>query len=60
MPSEQSTWAIAVPQDGDAEGVVQELTAKIQQQLRNFPARNIAEFAIPPFKVSLGSNYQLN
>lgn len=52
MPSEQSTWVIAVPQDGDAEGVVQELTAKIQQQSRNFPTRNIAEFGIPSFKVS--------
>lgn len=60
MPSEQSTWLIAVPQDGDTEGVAQDLTAKIQQQSRNFPAKNIAEFAIPSFKVRLRSALQID
>ncbi|KZS96147.1 ATPase V1 complex subunit C, partial [Sistotremastrum niveocremeum HHB9708] len=29
MPSDQSTWLIAVPQDGDSEGLVQELSSKL-------------------------------
>ncbi|KAL5518584.1 VMA5 [Sanghuangporus vaninii] len=50
MPSEQSTWLVSVPHDGDSEGLVQELSSKIQQQTRSFSRRNIAEFAIPSFK----------
>ncbi|PAV21816.1 ATPase V1 complex subunit C [Pyrrhoderma noxium] len=50
MPSEQSTWLIAVPNDGDAENVVQELTFKIQQQSRSFNPKSISEFNIPSFK----------
>ena len=57
MPSEQSTWLISAPQDGDSEGVIQELATKIQQQTRSFPRRNIAEFAIPSFKVSEACPY---
>lgn len=52
MPSEHSTWLIAAPNDGDAEGIRQELTAKIQQQAKTFSPRNLSEFAIPPFKVT--------
>ncbi|KAL5495657.1 VMA5 [Sanghuangporus weigelae] len=50
MPSEQSTWLVSVPHDGDSEGVVEELASKIQQQTRSFSRRNINEFAIPSFK----------
>ncbi|KAH8120634.1 ATPase, V1 complex, subunit C [Phellopilus nigrolimitatus] len=50
MPSDQSSWLIAVPQDGDAEGILQELTNKIQQQTRSFSPKNISEFHIPSFK----------
>ena len=64
MPSEQSTWLIAVPNDGDAENVVQELTFKIQQQSRSFNPKSISEFNIPSFKVcsnlgSLGLKYNM-
>ena len=52
MPAEDSTWLIAVPNDGDAEGIRQELTAKIQQQSRTFSPNSLSEIAIPTFKVS--------
>ncbi|EJD04380.1 ATPase, V1 complex, subunit C [Fomitiporia mediterranea MF3/22] len=50
MPSDQSTWLISAPHDGDSEDILQELTGKIQQQSRSFPPRNISEFGIPSFK----------
>ncbi|KAH7911221.1 ATPase V1 complex subunit C [Hygrophoropsis aurantiaca] len=50
MPSDQSTWLIAIPQDGDAEGLLPELTSKLSQQLRSFPRSSIAEFNVPSFK----------
>ena len=53
MPSDQSTWLLAVPQDGDAEGLFPEVTTKLTQQLRSFPVKNIAELSIPSFKVWL-------
>ncbi|KAK2462092.1 hypothetical protein APHAL10511_006555 [Amanita phalloides] len=49
MPSDQSTWLVAVPQNGEAIGLYQELVTKLYQQCR-LPARNIAELAIPSFK----------
>ena len=55
MPSEQSTWLLSAPQDGDAEGIVEELTNKIQQHTRSFPRKNISEFGIPTFKVHIMS-----
>jgi V-type H+-transporting ATPase subunit C len=51
MPSDQSTWLLAVPQDGDAEGLLPDVTTKLTQQSRSFPANNIAELNIPSFKV---------
>jgi len=51
MPSDQSTWLIAVPQDGDSEGISQELSTKLSHQSRSFSARNIAQLGIPSFKV---------
>ncbi|KIK46294.1 hypothetical protein CY34DRAFT_775045 [Suillus luteus UH-Slu-Lm8-n1] len=44
MPSDQSTWLIAVPQDGDSEGLLPEITSKLPQQTR------VAELGIPSFK----------
>jgi len=26
MPSDQSTWLVSVPQDGDSEGLIEEIT----------------------------------
>ena len=51
MPSDQSTWLIAVPQDGDAEGLLHELTGKLPQHSRS------AELAIPSFKVFLSYSW---
>lgn len=48
MPSDQSTWLIAVPNDGEAEGLLQELHAKLSQQSKSF---GLAQFEIPSFKV---------
>jgi hypothetical protein len=45
MPSDQSTWLIAVPQDGDSEGLLPEITSKLPQHTR------VAELGIPSFKV---------
>lgn len=50
MPSDQSTWLIAVPNDGDAEGLLPEITSKLAQVSRSLQT---AEFAIPAFKVDL-------
>jgi len=50
MPSDQSTWLISVPQDGDSEGVVQELSRKFSSQSKSFFPRSVAQFAIPSFK----------
>ncbi|KAG2370193.1 hypothetical protein BDR07DRAFT_1346491 [Suillus spraguei] len=44
MPSDQSTWLIAVPQDGDSESLLPEITSKLAQPTR------IAELGIPSFK----------
>ncbi|KAJ7783529.1 hypothetical protein DFH07DRAFT_908232 [Mycena maculata] len=47
MPSDQSTWLIAVPQDGDSEGLLQEISPKLLQQSRS---NGVAQLAIPSFK----------
>lgn len=44
MPSDQSTWLIAVPQDGDSEGLLPEITSKLPQHT------TVAELGIPSFK----------
>lgn len=56
MPSDQSTWLIAIPNDGDAEGVLPEITSKLAQPSRSSQAA-IAEFAIPAFKVAFRSSF---
>ncbi|KAG6866796.1 hypothetical protein C0991_008732 [Blastosporella zonata] len=47
MPSDQSTWLIAVPNDGDAEGLSQELYSKLVHQSKS---TGLAQFEIPSFK----------
>jgi hypothetical protein len=51
MPSDQSTWLIAVPNDGDSEGVLPEISQKLTHQSKSFPRENIAQLNIPSFKV---------
>jgi len=51
MPSDQSTWLIAVPQDGDSEGILQELSSKLAHQSKSYSRSNIGQFHIPSFKV---------
>ncbi|KAJ7107667.1 hypothetical protein C8R43DRAFT_905708 [Mycena crocata] len=47
MPSDQSTWIVAIPQDGDSEGLLQEISPKLSQQSK---ANLVAPLAIPSFK----------
>jgi V-type H+-transporting ATPase subunit C len=58
MPSDQSTWLLAVPNDGDSEGVIPELTAKLTHQSKTFPQENIAQLTIPSFKVRCRSRWK--
>jgi V-type H+-transporting ATPase subunit C len=39
-----------VPQDGDSEGLLHEISTKLSQQSRSFPANSVAELNIPSFK----------
>ncbi|KAE9410818.1 ATPase, V1 complex, subunit C [Gymnopus androsaceus JB14] len=50
MPSDQSTWIVAVPLNGDSEGLLQELSTKLSQNIKSFSPNSIAELAIPSFK----------
>ncbi|KAJ3998462.1 hypothetical protein F5050DRAFT_1567138 [Lentinula boryana] len=50
MPSDQSTWIISAPLNGDSEGLLQELTAKLSQQSKSLSPNSIAELGIPSFK----------
>ncbi|TFK57433.1 ATPase, V1 complex, subunit C [Heliocybe sulcata] len=50
MPSDQSTWFISVPQDGESEGLLQEITTKLVRQSKALPPSNIAPLTIPSFK----------
>lgn len=55
MPSDQGTWLIAIPSDGDAEGLLPEIASKLVQVSRSSHTA-VAEFAIPAFKVHLPSS----
>jgi len=48
MPSDQSTWLLSVPQDGDSEGLLQELHGKFSS--KSLPANGLAQLQIPAFK----------
>ena len=52
MPSDQSTWLIAIPNDGDADGLLPEITSKLTQASRSSQTA-VTDFAIPAFKVDL-------
>lgn len=56
MPSNQATWLISAPQDGDSEGLIQELQYKLQQQLRSFDTNDVSQLAVPAFKVGTLGN----
>ncbi|KAJ7071253.1 hypothetical protein C8F01DRAFT_1109736 [Mycena amicta] len=47
MPSDQSTWLISYPQDGDSEGLFEEVSPKLAQQSKS---NLVATFSIPTFK----------
>ncbi|KAF8720409.1 hypothetical protein AX14_011006 [Amanita brunnescens Koide BX004] len=49
MPSDQSTWLVAVPHDGETVGLHHELSSRLYQQCR-LPPSDIAELIIPSFK----------
>lgn len=51
MPSDQSTWLVAVPHDGDAESLHQELVTKLQVGSKSAVA-GLASLPVPKFKVS--------
>ncbi|KAI0936091.1 hypothetical protein AcV5_004315 [Taiwanofungus camphoratus] len=48
MPSDQSTWLIAIPQDGDAEGLYEELSAKLSNS--KAATASLAPLPVPSFK----------
>ncbi|KAI0690687.1 ATPase V1 complex subunit C [Cytidiella melzeri] len=48
MPSDQSTWLIAIPNDGDSEGTLQELHTKLGAQSK--AALSLSQLPIPSFK----------
>jgi hypothetical protein len=58
MPSDLSAWLIAVPNDGDAEGLLPELRQKLEYS-RTLLRANIHELAIPILKVCTTSRYAL-
>ena len=51
MPSDLSSWFIAIPQDGDSEGLFQELQGKLDSA-RVLSKSHIAELQIPSLKAS--------
>lgn len=51
MPSDQSTWLVAVPHDGDAEGLHQDLVTKLQVGSKSAVA-SLAPLPVPSFTVS--------
>lgn len=53
MPSDLSSWFISTPQDGDSEGLFQELQGKLDSA-RVLPKSNIAELLIPSLKAGTG------
>jgi V-type H+-transporting ATPase subunit C len=58
MPSDLSTWFIAVPNDSDAEGLPHQLRQKLEYA-RALPRSNISDLAIPQLKVRyLGGDTQ--
>lgn len=50
MPSDLSTWFIAVPNDSDAEGLLPQLRQKLEAA-RALPRSSIGDLAVPQLKV---------
>ena len=50
MPSDQSTWILSIPQDGDAEGAFQELHTKLTNAKSSAV---LSPLAVPSFKVRI-------
>jgi len=48
MPSDQSTWLLSIPQDGDSEGLLQEMHTKFSS--KSLPTNGLAHLQIPAFK----------
>jgi len=48
MPSDQSTWLLSVPQDGDSEGLLHEICAKFSS--KSLPTNGLSQLQIPAFK----------
>ena len=53
MPSDQATWLISAPQDGDSEGLLQELESSFKKEIRSFDRSSLTQIPIPAFKVGL-------
>jgi len=49
MPSDLSNWLISVPQDGDSEGLFQEISGKLDQA-KALSSTDVAELQIPTLK----------
>ncbi|KAM5538237.1 hypothetical protein V8D89_008124 [Ganoderma adspersum] len=50
MPSDQSTWLISVPDNGDTESLYHELTTKLTGSSKSVLPSNLAQLSIPSFK----------
>jgi len=50
MPSDQSSWLISVPLNGDTEGLFQEITTKFEGLSRSYARNNLTQIEIPQFK----------
>ena len=52
MPSDLSTWLISAPQNGDTEGLIQEIGGKFAQA-KALSESNFAAFEVPSLKVRI-------
>lgn len=52
MPSDQSTWFIAVPQDDDSENILQDISTNLSQLAGSKSSLGVAFLNVPTFKVS--------
>jgi len=50
-PSDQSSWLVSVPLNGDTEHLSNELGPKLDALSRGYAAEGLAQIDIPEFKV---------
>jgi len=50
MPSDQASWLVAVPLNGDTEGLYQDISAKFNGLSRSYAKNNVVQIDIPSFK----------